>query len=195
MGVSLGNSTLCVIDFETTGVAQGYKNEPWQIGLVYIKEGLIDSNSMWEQYIHIDENRPFNQHVPGRHSQIRDILKNSPNKHEVFNKLKNKLPKDGFVAHNCSTEKKMLKILAPLHLFGPWIDTLKISKEAWPNLKGYSLEELVIQLQLQNRIDYFLKSKTFHDALYDAVATASIIEKLVADGWGNISLSELVLDN
>ena len=56
MGISLGNSTLCVIDFETTGVVQGYKNEPWQIGLVYIKEGLIDSNSMWEQYIHIDEN-------------------------------------------------------------------------------------------------------------------------------------------
>ena len=81
--ISLGNSTLCVIDFETTGVVQGYKNEPWQIGLVYIKEGLIDSNSMWEQYIHIDENRPFNPHVPGRHSQIRDILKNSPNKHEV----------------------------------------------------------------------------------------------------------------
>ena len=86
---------------------------------------------MWEQYIHIDENRPFNPHVPGRHSQIRDILKNSPNKHEVFNQCKDKIPRDGVVnIFRCSTEKKMLEHLAPLHSFGPWIDTLKISKDA-----------------------------------------------------------------
>ncbi len=194
MDVNLGNSTLCVIDFETTGVVHGYQNEPWQIGLVHIKQGRIDPTSMWEQYIYIDENRPFNSYAPGRYSKIRNILKNSPNKHEVFNQLKDKIPKDGFVAHNCSTEKRMLKHLAPLHSFEPWIDTLNISKEAWPHLSGFSLEELVIQLKLESRIDIFLKSKTFHDALYDAVATASIIEKLITDGWGSFSISELALD-
>ena len=189
--MKFSKSKLCVIDFETTGTVDGYPNEPWQVGVVQINEGIIDSSSLWEHYIYIDPNRPFNPYAPGRYVQIKEVLVNSSNKYEVFNKLKNKLSPDAFVAHNCSTEKKMLKSMAPFQFFGPWIDTLKISKEAWPNLGGYSLKELVVHLNLQNRINYFIKDKTFHDALYDAVATATIIEKIIKDGWGELTLSEV----
>ena len=43
----LNESTLCVLDFESTGVVAGHPNEPWQIGLVFLREGVVDRASMW----------------------------------------------------------------------------------------------------------------------------------------------------
>ena len=74
----LNESTLCVLDFESTGVVAGYPNEPWQIGLICLRDGVVDAASSWEQFMRIDATRPFNPHAPGRHAQLRDLLADAP---------------------------------------------------------------------------------------------------------------------
>ena len=79
-----------------------------------------------------------------------------------------------------------------MHSFDPWIDTLKLAREAWPGLASYALESLVETLQLKERIEMLVPDRSAHDALYDAVAAAVLLERLCNDGWGNISLQNLI---
>lgn len=188
----LNESTLCVLDFESTGVVAGYPNEPWQIGLICLRDGVVDAASSWEQFMRIDATRPFNPHAPGRHAQLRDVLADAPKREMLLPKLREYLKADARVAHNCSTEQKMLRMIAPMHCFDPWIDTLKLAREAWPGLASYALESLVETLQLEERIETLVPDRTAHDALYDAVAAAVILERLCIEGWGNISLQNLM---
>ncbi len=188
----LNESTLCVLDFESTGVVAGHPNEPWQIGLVFLREGVVDRASMWEQFMRIDPTRPFNPHAPGRHAQLREILADAPEREMLLPQLRERLKGDARVAHNCSTEQKMLRMIAPMHRFEPWIDTLKLAREAWPGLPSYALESLVETLYLQERIETLVSDRIAHDALYDAVAAAVLLERLCKEGWGNLSLSHLL---
>ena len=82
-------------------------------------------------------------------------------------------------------------MIAPMHCFDPGIDTLKIAREAWPGLASYALESLVGTLQLEERIETLVPDRTAHDALYDAVAAAVILERLCTEGWGDLSLLHL----
>lgn len=189
----LNDSTLCVLDFESTGVVAGYPNEPWQIGLVCLRDGVVDSSSLWEQFMRIDPMRPFNPHAPGRHAQLREILADAPERATLLPALRERLNGDARVAHNCSTEQKMLRIIAPMHHFEPWIDTLKLAREAWPGLASYALESLVETLRLQERIETLVPDRIAHDALYDAVAAAVLLERLCHEGWGDLSLSHLFI--
>ena len=188
----LNESTLCVLDFESTGVVAGYPNEPWQIGLIFLQDGVVHAASSWEQYMRIDATRPFNPHAPGRHAQLRDVLADAPKRELLLPQLREYLKADARVAHNCSTEQKMLRMIAPLHTFDPWIDTLELAREAWPGLASYALESLVESLQLKERIEMLVTDRKAHDALYDAVASAVLLERLSNDGWGNISLQNLI---
>ena len=190
--MQLNESTLCVLDFESTGVVAGYPNEPWQIGLVILRDGVVDAASNWEQFMRIDATRPFNLHAPGRHAQLRDMLADAPIREKLLPRLRKYLKADARVAHNCSTEQKMLRMIAPMHSFDPWIDTLKLAREAWPGLASYALESLVETLQLKERIEMLVVDRTAHDALYDAVAAAVLLERLCNDGWGNISLQSVI---
>ena len=134
----------------------------------------------------------FNPHAPGRHSQLRDLLADAPKRELLLPQLREYLKADARVAHNCSTEQKMLRMIAPLHTFDPWIDTLKLAREAWPGLASYTLESLVETLQLKERIEMLIVDRSAHDALYDAVAAAVLLERLCNDGWGNISLQNVI---
>ncbi len=188
----LEEATLSVLDFESTGVVAGFPVEPWQVGVVKLCAGRIDQNSLWESLIQVEPERPFNPHAPGRHAQLRDQLTVAPTRDDLFRVLQEKISGNARVAHNCATEHKMLRLMAPMHPFGPWIDTLKLAREAWPGLSSYALEELIVSLQLSSRIDALVPERAAHDALYDAVAAAVLLERLCEEGWGALPLSQLV---
>ena len=40
-------STIPVLDFETTGTVPGYPDEPWQIGIVLLRNGQVVENSAY----------------------------------------------------------------------------------------------------------------------------------------------------
>jgi DNA polymerase III epsilon subunit-like protein len=188
----LNQTALVALDFETTGVVSGYANEPWQIGLVELKQGCVHEATQWESYLRIDVTRPMNPHTPGRHTQLRNLLAQSPEPLALLPELEQRLLGKVLIAHNIATEKKVLRQIAPLHRFGPWFDTLVWAKKAWPNLASYKLESLIEILGLQQRLQAVLPERAAHDALYDAMAAGLVVERLCEEGWGNLSIEGLL---
>ena len=148
----LKETSFVALDFETTGVVSGYANEPWQIGLVALNQGGVDASTRWESYLRIEASRPINPHTPGRHTQLRERLAQSPEPLALLPELEKRLLGKVLIAHNCATEKKILRKIAPLHHFGPWLDTLVCAKQAWPHLASYKLESLIELLGLHQRL-------------------------------------------
>ena len=66
-------AVLVAIDFEATGSVPGYDNEPWQIGMVRMREGCVEISDIFESYLQVGE-RPFNPYAPGNHHALRDTL-------------------------------------------------------------------------------------------------------------------------
>ncbi len=190
MAIFLADVT--VLDYETTGSVRGFAAEPWQIGMVTLRRGAVDSDSMFESLLKVDANRPFNPHAPGRHAALRDEIAAAPTPLELWPRIKPRLTEFPLCAHNVATEKKFTRLMAPMHQFGLWIDTLKIARVAWPGCPSYALEDLIVMLELKPRVDEMCAGKTAHDALYDAVASALLLEHLLAQsGWGAITVGEL----
>ena len=191
--VAIFDAEITVLDYESTGSLTGYANEPWQIGMVSLKAGRVDSGSMLESLLRVDANRPFNPHAPGRHTVLRDEISEAPTQQELWPQIKHRLSNLPLCAHNVATEKKFTRAAAPMHKFGPWIDTLRISRKVWPDCASYALEELIMTLDLKHRVETLCPKRMAHDALYDAVASAMLLEHLLEQpGWGNITVAELV---
>jgi DNA polymerase-3 subunit epsilon len=95
-------------------------------------------------------------------------------------------------AHNIGTERKFLRRAAPLHRFGPWIDTLKLARHARPDLAGHALADVCAALGLVARVRDFCPGRDWHDALFDAFASALVLEHCLAlPGWENVSIEAL----
>ena len=184
--------TYTVLDFETTGVVQGYINEPWQIGAVTFKNGRISKHHKLNKLLKVG-NRPFNIYAPGRHQELRPRLLRSKLLSEQWDKIHPLLLNRPLVAHNIATEKKVLRNSFPIHQFGPWIDTLKIARVAYPSLSSYKLEDLVYFLDLKSRIDEFCPDLLSHDAYFDAVASAALLEKVLkTPSWKDVTTDNLI---
>ena len=191
--VAIFDVEITVLDYESTGSLAGYVNEPWQIGMVSLKDGKVDRSSQFESLLRVDANRPFNPHAPGRHAMLRDAIANAPTQQGLWPQLESRLMNRPLCAHNVSTEKKFTRAAAPMHRFGPWLDTLRIARKIWPGLPSYALTDVLGSLHLKERVDALCPDKEAHDALYDAVASAMLLEVLLEQpGWKRITLGELL---
>jgi DNA polymerase III epsilon subunit-like protein len=190
--MAIFNAEITVLDYESTGSLRGYPNEPWQIGMVSLKAGRIDPDSMFESLLRVDINRPFNPHAPGRHAALRDKIATAPSPQELWPKIKPRLTGFPLCAHNVATEKKFTRAMAPMHQFGPWIDTLKIARKVWPGCSSYALEDLLVMLDLKPGVDELCSGREAHDALYDAVASAMVLQHLLEQpGWNSVTIEDL----
>lgn len=145
------------IDFETTGYEHGASNEPWQLGLVLVDgAGNVKETKEWF---------------------FRSSLKpDAPSMMEQWEGFYPFLAGRRLVAHNVSTERTILTRAAPLTRWGPWVDTLKIAKAKYPRLPSYALGDLCSLFGVAP----VLEGRTWHDALYDALACAALAVKLKA---------------
>lgn len=190
--MAIFDADITVLDFETTGSVHGFPSEPWQIGMVTLNGGRVDIATACESLIRVDVNRPFNPHAPGRHAALRNDLAIAPTPQEIWLRIKDRLTTHALCAHNVATERKVLRSLAPMHRFGPWIDTLRIARKAWPSRPSYALEDLIVILGLGPRMDELCPGRVAHDALYDAIASAVLLEHLLAQpGWDAVSIGDL----
>ena len=190
--MAIFDAGITVLDFETTGSVRGFPNEPWQIGMVTLSGGKVDRESMFESLLQVESNRPFNPHAPGRHAVLRDEISDAPIPQEVWPRIKSHLTEFPLCAHNVATEKKFTRAMAPMHRFGIWIDTLRIARKAWPGCASYALEDLAVTLDLKPKVEDLCPGRTAHDALYDAVTSAVLLEHLLQQpGWGDITVGEL----
>ncbi len=191
--LAIFDAEITVLDYESTGSLTGYANEPWQIGMVSLKAGKVEVASLFESLLCVEANRPFNPHVPGRHAALRDEISVAPTPQQLWPLIKHRLTEHPLCAHNVATEKKFTRAMAPMHQFGLWIDTLRIARKVWPGCASYALEDLIVLLDLKSRTDALCPNREAHDALYDAVASAVLLEHLLEQaGWGNVTVGELV---
>lgn len=182
-------TTLTVLDFETTGSVPGFNTEPWQVAAVVMKNGKVEPAQTFESLIRVDINRPFNAYAPGRHHKLREEIAAAPDVSKVWKQLEGRVTGLPLVAHNVAVEKKFLRQMAPMHRFGPWIDTLALARQAWPDAPSHKLEDLIAGLKLETRVRELCSRGEAHDALYDAVACAVLLEHLLAQsGWENMEV-------
>jgi len=182
---------LTAIDFEGTGMVQGYPDEPWQVGLVQIRGGEVSLSHSYEQYLYIGD-RPFNRFAPGRHAELREELRSAPRLPSLWTALRPYLCDVPLVAHNAATEKRYLSQAFPLHIASTWIDTLTLVRFAYPGLASYKLEDVLSGVGLQSRVATLVPGREPHDAFYDAVGCAVLLAHLLAQpGWQELTVADL----
>ncbi|MDR1414018.1 MAG: hypothetical protein LBI56_03725 [Puniceicoccales bacterium] len=82
--------------------------------------------------------------------------------------------------------------------WGPWVDTKLIYRYLFKNLQSHELEDLVFAFDLHSELSKLAQKycapaqRKFHSALFDALATAALIQNLQKH-FQNISLATLVL--
>lgn len=144
------------IDFETTGYESGADNEPWQLGVAVVRD------------LEIVETREFffgTEMTPDYEPMM-----------SQWDEWSVMLTGRRLVAHNIATERTILTRVAPLTRWGPWTDTLRLARAMYPSLPGYALGELCETFGIVPE----LAGRTWHDALYDAVACARLAIRLNA---------------
>ncbi len=177
------------IDFETTGYAPEAMNAPWQIGLVVISQGRVDMARSFQSLLRVGEGHAFNPYTPGRWAQLRHELAQAPTLQELWPELRPLLQGRVLVAHHAPTERGILAQEFPLQSFGPWVDTLAVAKAAYPKCHSYKLENLAPNLGLLPTLQQKCPGLAPHDAFYDAVACATLLEAVLgAPGWKDLSL-------
>jgi len=186
------DTTITVIDFETTGVVGDHPSEAWQIGLTVVCNGQVLPEKQYVSLLKVGE-RPFNPYAPGKHHLLKQEIAVAPSFHDLWPALQEWLTTGPLCAHNVATEKKVLRKAIPLHPVGPWLDTLKLVRLAHPDLDSHTLGDMLEVLGLIARVDVLCPGREVHDALYDAVGCALLLEYLLGlPGWENATIESLV---
>ncbi len=170
------NCRFTAIDFESAGAARGKTDTPVQVGLATWSppdgySGLLVS--------HLHTDQPIQWSAQKVHGIRTEDLKDAPTLLSLWPELKSRLAGAVVVAHGKGTEKRFLRAF-PGHGFGPWIDTLLLARAAWPDLPDHSLGSLCQTLRLTTEIQTLVPRKSWHDALFDSVASLALLAHLVA---------------
>ena len=186
------DADIVAIDFETTGSVRGQANLPWQIGITAVHQGRLLADCGMSRYLNVPKEHHFNPYAPGRWGEIREVLAQSPTILFAWPELSPWLTGHPLMAHNAPTERKILKDAFPIHKFGPWIDTLSMSRMAYPHLESHALSDVLDVLELTPKVEDMCPNLAPHDAYYDAVGCACLFEHIIAlPAWNDVSLEYL----
>lgn len=162
------------IDFESAGAARGKTDSPVQVGLA----GWSVDGGHGETFVsYLHTTAPIQWSAQKVHGIGPEQLADAPTLLSIWPVLKQRLAGAVVVAHGKGTEKRFLRAF-PGHGFGPWIDTLLMARAAWPGLPDHSLGALCDTLGLTDSIRELVPSKSWHDALFDAVASLALLDRL-----------------
>ncbi len=163
------------IDFESAGAARGMTDSPVQVGLASwsAEGGHADA---FVSYLRTDQ--PVQWSARKVHGIGPEHLADAPSLLSLWPELKPRLSGAVVVAHGKGTEKRFLRAF-PGHGFGPWIDTLLLSRAAWPELGDHSLGALCETHGLTDHVRALVSGKSWHDALFDAVASLVLLARLI----------------
>jgi DNA polymerase III subunit epsilon len=163
------------IDFESAGASRGKTDSPVQIGLASWS-AETGHDAAFVSYLRTDQ--PILWAARKVHGIGPEHLVEAPALLMLWPEVKKRLAGAVVVAHGKGTEKRFLRAF-PGHGFGPWIDTLLLARAAWPELPDHSLGALCDFHQLTGSIRVLVPEKSWHDALFDSVASLVLLTHVV----------------
>lgn len=163
------------IDFESAGASRGKTDRPVQVGLATWSEETGHGDA-FVSYLFTDQ--PIQWAARKVHGIGPEQLADAPSLLTLWPEFRRRLAGAVVVAHGKGTEKRFLRAF-PGHGFGPWVDTLLLARAAWPELPSHSLGALCDRHGLTAAIRAQVPAKSWHDALFDAVASLVLLAHLI----------------
>ena len=136
----------------------------------------VEPASFYRSYLQTEQ--PITWSAQQVHGISKDDLRDAPPLTSLWPDLQQRLRGRYLVAHGRGTEKKFLRTF-PLHGFGPWIDTLSLSRTMMPGLSSYKLSDLIFHFGLLENLVALVPNFRWHEALSDAVASLVLLSHLV----------------
>lgn len=171
-----GLSFVC-LDFEGAGQRPGDHEDPVQIGIATLgPEGSIDPAGCFDSLL-----RP-RRAVTAAARRVHGIgdgqLRGAPSLAALWPELRPRLRAGVLVAFGAATEKRYLEGL-PGQDFGPWVDVLPLLRASFPQWPEHGLGTAAERLGLTTEVESLCAGRRWHDALFDAVATAVLLRWLL----------------
>ena len=162
---TIENTVYCVLDLETTGFS--FRTEKiTEIGIMKVKNGeVLDSFSCF-----VNPEKPIPQKVVEVTNITDEMVKDAETIDKVFPKMLDFISDSVLVAHNADFDIGFLKYNAKelgYKLENTYIDTLRLSKELFPNFKKYKLGVIAENLGI--------KVEVAHRALDDVDTTVKVL--------------------
>jgi len=154
--------------------------------------------------------RPEDQQIHGIKNEMCDLEANFSDDWEYFASLREQAP---LAAHYAGAENSLLKATWPyprqspdfvrsnatVREWGPWIDTARLYSQFYPNFKSGGLEDIIEAAGLRNELQLCaekhcpLSRRSYHCALYDALAGALLLNALaLIPDVAQLSLAQLI---
>jgi len=169
----MGNYSVVVLDFETTGLSPDYGDRAIEIGAVLIRNSRIVDRfqSLMNPGMRIST---FIENYTGITNKM---LHNAPSIADVMHKFASFMEQHHLVAHNASFDRRFLD--AELRRINQqrrqeFACSLLVSRRVYPEAPGHNLEALV-------RYKRLVTSGVHHRALADAEMTAHLWIGMVKD--------------
>jgi DNA polymerase-3 subunit epsilon len=186
--MTIAETPFAAIDFESAGIRRGGTDVPVQIGIAWMQRSeFCDS---FTSFLCTDQ--PITWAAHKIHGICARDLTGAPRLLELWPQIRRLLENRWIVAHGPATERRFLRAF-PFHGFGPWIDTLKLSRALWPEKKSFALGDLIAELGLQDELRESLPGFRWHDALSDAVASLVLLRRVVTEGRVEDEEAEILL--
>lgn len=173
---SIREISFAALDFESAGERANEAGVPVQIGIAVMEGLLPDPGFFYRSYLKAE--RPVTWSAQQIHGITSNDLRDAPEFRSLWPELKQRLGGRWIVAHGSGTEKRFLRTF-PLHGFGPWVDTLTLSRRILPGRSSYALSDLVRELSLEGEAAELLPGFRSHEALSDALASLLLLRKLI----------------
>jgi DNA polymerase-3 subunit epsilon len=164
------------LDFESAGERANEVGVPIQIGIAWMQGLTPDPTSFYRSYLRVE--RPVTWVAQQIHGISNKDLREAPTLLSLWPELKVRLGGRYIVAHGSGTEKRFLRVF-PLHGFGPWIDTLTLSRKILTGRPSYALSDLGRALGLETEARKLLPDFRWHEALSDALASLMLLRRLI----------------
>jgi DNA polymerase III subunit epsilon len=186
--MTVAEISFAAIDFESAGIRRGSTEVPVQIGIALMHQLEISEN--FGSFLFTEE--PITWAAQKVHGIRAKDLAGAPRLPELWPKIHHLLHDRWLVAHGSATERRFLRAF-PFHGFGPWVDTLKLSRAVWPEKNSFALGDLVQDLGLEDDLRTAFPAFRWHDALSDAMASLILLRRAVIDAKIGAEKADLLL--
>lgn len=174
---NLSDASYVIFDTETTGLQPFRGDRITSLAAVIVEKGVIQDRSF---NMLVNPQRPISAASSRITGITNDMVSDKPTLHEVLPDFLDFIGNKTLVAHCAAFDLAFLNVelcrIAPVRILNPVIDTYLVANIMLPEMKNYSLENLVNRLGLQ--------MKERHTALGDSLMAAEIflylLEKLFA---------------